>query len=344
MITAKPSFEQLFSREPRKVGTIEIYSSGYKSVRELENILKVIAKEMRIDLNNPRTEEVISVYIYPNASIFYSFFGGYFDTKNNIFKRRSVETMNFVEMEDGSIHMFFSGGNYKETMKILVGKIFDNYIEEKREKKLDELLKEELEPEEVIEEEELEPEEEELEEEEVEKEELESEEEIPEEEIDEIQIENADDQIEKIKEEKQVNVPEWLDLGWIMYKRGKLTKAKNIRDYGEHIKEKGVTSSGKISKAQGTFSEYNYADESAYAIVEYIIESYGLRKLVELFENPNIKETLGVSKEKFKRESKQSIKKRYIDNKIAEVKKEITDKENDEKSIQGKLKSVQKSR
>ena len=74
MLTAKPSFEQLFSGEPRKVGMVEIYSAGSKYGKELENILKAIAKEMKINLDNPKTEDVISVYIYPNASTFYSFF------------------------------------------------------------------------------------------------------------------------------------------------------------------------------------------------------------------------------------------------------------------------------
>ena len=80
-----------------------------------------------------------------------------------------------------------------------------------------------------LDEEDLETLEEELEEEELE-EELEDEE-LVDEEIEE--IEAIDEEIEKIREEKQNDIPEWLDLGWIMYKRGILKSAKSKEDYAE---------------------------------------------------------------------------------------------------------------
>ena len=81
-----------------------------------------------------------------------------------------------------------------------------------------------------------------------------------------------------------------------MYKRGILKKSKNKSDYAEFISKKGVTSQGKISQKSSVMADYNYASESASAIIEYIVESYGIRKIVEIFENPNVEQTLGISK------------------------------------------------
>jgi hypothetical protein len=212
-----------------------------------------------------------------------------------------------------------AGTSYTDMIKILVKDILEEYNMEEKVKKAQEKVKEQLEPEEIIEEE---IEDEEIEE-NIEEEKLEEPEELTEEEFDDIE-EEIDYQIEN----SQKSIPEWLDLGWIMYKRQILATTKNKEDFASFIKKKGVKGQGKISSKQSTMGEYNYASESAAAIVEYIVESYGVRKIFDLIGEPDIKKAIGISEGKFKREYTAWVKKRYVSSKINEISKDRLEVEN----------------
>jgi len=332
------SLEQIFHTEPKVIGMIEIYSNPMDraTVKDIEKVIKNIAKNLKVNLDNIPSGETLRVYIYPTKRVFYSIFGNEVEQNMRRARSRSQENMLFV-VGEGEIHMVSPralGSSYTNIITILVKNILEEYEQESKVKKAEEQVKSELEPEEEViddEEEEIEEPEEELEEEELEDLELDEE---NEEQIEE--IENIDEEIEKIREEKQNDIPEWLDLGWIMYKRGILKSAKNREDYAEFISKKGVTSQNKIAQSQSVMADYNYASESASAIVEYIVESYGVRKILNLFENPNVEQTLGISKAKFSRECKECIKKKYVNSKLIQAVKE---KENIEKELDVKERS-----
>ena len=317
------SLDQIFHTEPKKIGMIEIYSNKLDRavVKDIETVIKSISKSLKINLDKIPTGEALRVYIYPTKRVFYSIFGNEVEKNTRKLRRRGQEDLLFV-VGEGEIHMVSPrgmGSSYTNMISILVKNILNEYEQEEKVKKAQAKVKEELEPEE-IEEEELEEDIEEIDEEELDEkqeEELEVEEEENEKQVPE--VEEIDEQIEKIREENNKDIPEWLDLGWIMYKRGILKSAKNRKDYAEFISKKGVTSQGKISQSQSVVSDYNYSSESAAAIVEYIAENYGVRKILELFENPNVEQTLGISKAKFSRECKERIKKRYLKYKLDEI-------------------------
>lgn len=313
------SLEQIFHTEPKVIGMIEIYSNPMDraTVKDIEKVVKSIAKNLKVNLDNIPSGETLRVYIYPTKRVFYSIFGNEVEQNIRRTRSRSQESMLFV-VGEGEIHMVSPravGSSYTNVISILVKNILEEYEQEEKIRKAQEKVKDELEPEEeVIEENEEELDEDELDEEDIDDLELdeENEEEISE-------IEAIDEEIEKIRAEKANDIPEWLDLGWIMYKRGILKSAKNKADYAEFISKKGVTSQNKIAQSTSVMADYNYASESASAIVEYIVESYGVRKILELFENPNVEQTLGISKAKFSRECKEKIKKRYVDFKITQI-------------------------
>lgn len=330
------SLEQIFHTDPKVIGMIEIYSNPMdrKTVNDIEKVIKSIAKNLKVNLDNIPSGETLRVYIYPTKRVFYSIFG--YEVEKNMRKARSrsQESMLFV-VGEGEIHMVsprVTGSSYTNVITLLVKNILEEYEQESKVKKAQEQVKAELEPEEKIiveDEEEIEDPEEELEE------ELEEDLELDDEKLAEVEV--IDQEIEKIREEKGKDIPEWLDLGWIMYKRGILKNAKNKADYADFISKKGVTSQGKISQSQSVIADYNYASESASAIVEYIVENYGARKILELFENPNVEQTLGISKAKFSRECKESIKKKYVNSKLIQMFKE---KENAEKEVDVKEKET----
>ena len=318
------SLEQIFHTEPKVIGMIEIYSNPMdkNTVKDIEKVVREIAKSMHINLDNIPSGEILKVFIYPTKRVFYHFFGS--EVENNIRKKRSrtQEDMLFV-VGEGEIHMVSpraTGSSYVNMIKILVKDILSEYELDEKIKKAQEKVNEELEPEEVLEEDEEEIDEEELEDESLDEMDLE-------------EIEEVDLEIEKIKESDKKSIPEWLDLGWIMYKRQILGTYKNKEDFGNFIKQRGVTSQGQISGKQSVLGDYNYANESSAAIIEYIVENYGVRKIVELFEEPDVERVLGISKAKFKRESKDSIKKRYVTSKMKEL--NIEEKEDVEKIIEG---------
>lgn len=317
------SLEQIFHTEPKVIGMVEIYSNPMDktTVRDIEKVVKEIAKSMRINLDNIPSGETLRVFIYPTKRIFYQFFGS--DIESNMRRKRSrtQEDMLFI-VGEGEIHMVSpkaSGMSYTDMIKILVKDILEEYGMEDKVKKAQDKVQEELEPEEVIEEEESE---EELEEEELEEEKIDEPEELTEEEFDNLE-EEIDYQIEK----SEKPMPEWLDLGWVMYKRQILATEKNKEDFANFIKTKGVKKQNKISTRQSVMGEYNYASESAAAIVEYIVESYGVRKIFDLIGEPDIKKAIGISEGKFKREYTAWVKKRYVSSKIQEISKEYEQEE-----------------
>lgn len=325
------SLEQIFHTEPKVIGMIEIYSNPMdrKTVQDIEKVIKEISKSLRVNLDNIPSGEVLRVYIYPTKRVFYSIFGS--DIEKNARRKfnRTEEDMLFV-VGEGEIHMVSpraAGSSYTNMIKILVKDILSEYELDEKIKKAQEKVSENLDPKEEPEEEEID--EEELEEEELDEEELE--EPVDEDTLNE--IEEVDSQIEKIKEDNENSIPEWLDLGWIMYKRQILGTAKNKEDFANFIKEKGVVSQKKISGKQSVMGDYNYSNESAAAIIEYIVENYGVRKIVDLFENPDVEKVLGISKAKFSRECKASIKKRYVSSKLKEL--DVQEKQSVEKIIEG---------
>ena len=306
------NLEQIFHTEPKVIGMIEVYSNPMdrKVVQDIEKVIKSIAKNLKVNLDNIPSGENLRVYIYPTKRVFYSIFGSEIEENIRRTRSRTQENMLFV-VGEGEIHMVSPramGSSYNNIISILVKNILEEYELESKVKKAEAQVKSELEPEEDV----VEEDEEEIEEDEELEYEDESDEELEE-------IAEIDAEIEKIREENKIDIPEWLDLGWIMYKRGILKSAKNKEDYAEFISKKGVTSENKIAQSSSVLSDYNYASESASAIVEYIVESYGVRKILELFENPNVEQTLGISKARFSRECKESIKKKYVNSKLIQA-------------------------
>ncbi len=316
-----PKLEQIFHTDPKIIGMIEIYSNPMdrRVVQDIEKVIKNIAKNLHINLDNIPSGEPLRVYIYPTKRIFYSIFGMQIEKNmRRTSRNRGQEDMLFV-VGEGEIHMVSPremASSYTNIIKILVKDILGEYGLDEKVKKAQEKVTDELEPKE---------EQEEIEEEELEDDELELDDEVKEEdELDKLDdIEEIDLEIKKIKEEDSKTIPEWLDLGWIMYKRGILKGVKNQKDFGEFISENGVTSQGGISSKQSIMADYNYSSESAAAIIEYIVQSYGVRKILELFENPDIEKVLGVSKAKFSRECKAQIKRKYVSSKMKELDKNI---------------------
>ncbi len=70
------SLEQIFHTEPKVIGMIEIYSNPVdrSTVKDIENVVKEIAKSMRINLDNIPSGETLRVFIYPTKRVFYQFF------------------------------------------------------------------------------------------------------------------------------------------------------------------------------------------------------------------------------------------------------------------------------
>jgi len=310
------SLEQIFHTEPKIIGMIEIYSNPMdkSTVRDIEKVVKEIAKSMHINLDNIPSGENLRVFIYPTKRVFYQFFGSEIESNMRRKRSRTQEDMLFI-VGEGEIHMVSpkaSGMSYTDMIKILVKDILEEYGMEDKVKKAQDKVKEKLEPEEIAEEDE-----EEIDEEELEEEKLEEPEELTEEEFDDLE-EEIDYQIEQ----SEKPMPEWLDLGWIMYKRQILASNKNKEDFANFIKTKGVKGQNKIQLKQSVMGEYNYASESAAAIVEYIVESYGVRKIFDLIGEPDIKKAIGISEGKFKREYTAWVKKRYVSSKMQEISKD----------------------
>ncbi len=320
------SLEQIFHTEPKKIGMIEIYSNPMDraTVKDIEKVIKSIAKNLKVNLDNIPSGETLRVYIYPTKRVFYSMFGNEVEQNMRRTRSRTQETMLFV-VGESEIHMVspkVTGNSYTDIIGILVKDILEEYGLESKVKKAKEKVKEELEPEEIIEEDE-----------EIEEQEEELTDEDYEEEIEELDESELSDTIEEIDYQMEIqkdknSIPEWLELGWIMYRRGILNSDKNKQDYAEFIQKKGVTSQNKISQKSFVMSDYNFASESSAAIIEYIVKNYGVRRVFDLVGEPNIEKTLRISEGKFKREYTAWIKKMYV---VSKLDKKL-EKEKQEKS------------
>ncbi len=314
--------------------------------------IKDIAKKMsRVDLKNPKEFYNIQVFIYPSKQLFYKVFGGEIE-KRFYSRRRSLEDLYVVQDAEGNIHIVsprgMAGEKRDELKKILVMKVLGEYMEEKEKQSALRLLKEAMKPKEeekeVEDQEEIEePDEAELEEEleeldepeeEIEPEdeldeiEEQEEQEVDEEELEEIietelileQIdEKEQDDYEKDQDKsdkkiaKRSEAQEWLNVGWLAYINGRLKKEADIKRFAENISVRGIKKLGQLSNTR-LFESYNFSREYACAWVEYIVTTYGMKKLAEHYENPkDIQGVFGVSKFVFESQLKAYIKEKYKD-------------------------------
>lgn len=287
--------------------------------------IKQIAKKMsKVDLKNPKEFESIQVFVYPSKQLFYKVFAGEIE-KRFYSRRRTLEDLYVVRDSEGHIHIVSPRGMTEEKReafkKILVMKVLGEYMDEKQKQSAERLLKEAMKPKE-------EEQEEQIEEQEIEQDELPEEEpqELDEEELEEIIeteliIEQIDD--EEVETEKELvqekkgtskdEAREWLNIGWLAYVKGKLKKEKDIKKFAENISKKGVQKLSKLSKTK-FFEDYNYSEEYACALVEYVVETYGMQKFVEFYENPkDIQGIFGESKFVFENNVKAFVYARYTD-------------------------------
>lgn len=319
-------------------------------VKDVCNYIKEIAKKMsRINLKEPREYETITVYVYPSVKMFNQVFSGVIE-KRYYNRRRSLEDFYVVQDSEGNIHIASPRGKSQEKVealkKILVMRILGEYMDENDKQMADKMLRASMmkkKEEQEKEQDEIEPEEEQIEEPEAPEEE---EQEIDEEEMEEL-IE-AEDEIAEIdeqevlddetniqeqevepeeekREEQEGEIPsnvhdarEWLSIGWMDYLKGRLSKEKYVKYFADHISKNGVKKLGKL-KDSGWYERYNYSREYAAAIVEYVITTYGTKKLVEFYESPtDYKHVFGTTKLRFEQEVKSYIYSKYGPSKMQE--------------------------
>ncbi len=356
--------EMVYFNATKQIETITVHYNEKLDgsfVDDVSRNIKEIAKKMsKVDLKNPKEFEAIQVFVYPSKQLFYKVFAGEIE-KRFYSRRRSLEDLYVVRDSEGHIHIVSPRGMNMEKRdafkKILVMKVLGEYMDEKQKQSAERLLKEAMKPKQKKEEEqEIEEEQEELEEEieeieELEDEELEAleeeleaeqeEEELSEEELDEIieteqAIEQIDDEQledepkqdkedEKAKKESSNDEPrQWLNIGWLAYVRGRLKKEKDVKRFADNISKKGVKKLSKLSKTK-LFEDYNYSEEYACAMVEYVVETYGMKKFTEFYENPkDIKGVFGISKFVFESQMKAFIYSRYT---YKEMKMEMDQKD-----------------
>ena len=330
--------EMVYFNMTKQIETITIhYNSKLDGafVEDVSRHIKEIASKMsRVDLKNPREFESIQVFVYPSQKLFYKVFAGEIE-KRFYSRRRSLEDLYVVRDAEGNIHIVSPRGMTAEKReafkKILVMKVLGEYMDENEKQSAERLLKEAMKPKEEekedIEEQDIEQEpEQELDE--TEPEELEQEEEeLEEEELEEIietehMIEQIDDEELETEEEQDTQTKkesskdearEWLHLGWLAFVKGKLKNEKDIKDFANNISKNGVKKLSKLSKTS-LFQQYNYSEEYACAIVEYVVETYGMKKFVEFYENPkDIEGVFGISKFVFENKVKAYIYSKYTD-------------------------------
>lgn len=349
--------EMVYFNATKQIETITIHYNNKLDggfVDDVSNHIKEIAKKMsKVDLKNPKEFDSIQVFVYPSKELFYKVFAGEIE-KRFYSRKRSLEDLYVVRDSEGNIHIASPRGMTQEKIeafkKILVMRVLGEYMDEKEKYSAERLLKESMKPKQ--EEKEQEPEEEEIEEvEEEEIEEITTEEEI--EELDEIEeeteelseeefdemieaehtIEEIDEQQEQEleetskeqlacdkKEEPKSEVQQWLSIGWLAYVKGKLKKEKDIKRFADNISKKGVKKLGNLANSKW-YQNYNYSEEYACAIVEYVVQTYGLKKFVEYYKNPkDIQKVFGVSKFVFENKVKAYIYTKYTDK---EMKMEI---------------------
>ncbi len=330
--------EMVYFNATKQIETITIhYNSKLDGafVDDVTKHIKEISKKMgsKVNLKDPKEFYSIQVFVYPSQKLFNKVFAGEIE-KRFYSKRRSLEDLYVVRDSDGNIHIVSPRGMGTEKTeafkKILVMKVLGEYMEDKEKQSAERLLREAMKPKKE-EKEELDEAEQELEEElpeeleQEEPEELEEEaEELDEEELEEILeteliIEQIDEKEEaeetENKEAKKENTKdeakEWLSVGWLAYVRGKLKKEKDIKRFADNISKKGVKKLNKLSNTK-LFESYNYSEEYACAIVEYVVETYGMNKFIEFYENPkDIEGVFGTTKFRFNNDVKAFVYRRY---------------------------------
>lgn len=338
--------EMVYFNATKQIETITIHYNEKLDgnfVNDVAQSIKDIAQKMsKVNLKSPREFDAINVFVYPSQKLFYKVFAGEIE-KRFYSRKRSLEDLYVVQDAEGNIHIVSPRGMAQERRdafkKILVMKILGEYMEEKEKQSAEKLLKEAMKPKEKEQEEkeveEIEQDEaQDLEDDETEEQENEQEieteeEEITEEDVEEIietelvmeqideEQEIEEDEVEETthqeKEEKRSEAQEWLSIGWLAYVRGKLKKDEDIKRFAANISKKGVKKLGQLSNSR-LFESYNYSEEYACALVEYIVETYGMEKFTEFYKNPkDIKGVFGVSKFIFDNQVKAYIYSKYTD-------------------------------
>ncbi len=325
----------VYFNRTKQIGSVTIKYSNLNSgfVNNVESIIKETAMQSKIDLKKPNNNENVVIYIYSleMKREFMRLFG------EELYKREkhgANAQMNIVMADDGSIHILMGGGlGTAYLTKLVVAKILEEFIDSKRistvgktiKTIIDNRDKKEEEPEEEIDEE--------LEEEIEENIEDEPEEEL-EEEIENEPEEELEGKIEEIIEEKEVNIPDWLADGWYKYKIGYMTESRS-EDLGEYLQTHKV---GKVEKMTGKSSmikEYDREYELKCTKVEYIIYTYGIRRLLKFFRNPDFKEVFRISKRQFDNDWKQYLKEKYVGKVMQDIqkKKDIENKKESKQNI-----------
>lgn len=346
--------EMVYFNATKQIETLTIhYNSKLDGafVEDVSKYIKEVAKKMsKVDLKNPKEFDSIQVFVYPSKKLFYKVFAGEIE-KRFYSRRRSLEDLYVVRDSEGNIHIVSPRGMSPDKIeafkKILVMKVIGEYMDEKQKLSAERLLKEAMKSKEIEEEElpEEEPEQEEIDDEELSEEELEQEE-IDEAEVDELieteqeleqidEEQSQDEDLEEISEESEEvdnatkseqekaeqnnkvvtksEAQEWLSIGWMAYVKGKLRKEKDIKRFADNISKNGVKKLGKLSNSKW-YENYNYAEEYACAIVEYVITTYGMKKFIEYYKDPkDIRGVFGVSKFVFDNQVKAYIYSRYTD-------------------------------
>lgn len=340
--------EMVYFNATKQIETITIhYNSKLDGafVDDVAKNIKEVAKKMsKVDLKNPKEFYSVQVFVYASQKMFNKIFSGEIE-KRFYSRRRSLEDLYVVRDSDGNIHILSPRGKGTEKAeafkKILVMKVLGEYMDEKERQTAERLLKEAMKPKVQ---EEQEPEEEIEEVEPDEPEEIEQDEELDEEELDEMieteliieQIDEQDNDLtydedgqegETKKVDHKDEARQWLHVGWLAFVNGRLKKAKDIKRFANNISKKGVKKLGQLSDTK-LFENYNYSQEYACALVEYIVETYGMQKFTEFYENPkDIEGVFGTTKFRFNNDVKAFVYRKYSDK---EMKMDIDEKGLDE--------------
>lgn len=313
-----------------------------------ESILMFKNKKIKINLNELKNGEMLKIYIYPTVKLFNQTFYSEIDRRFHSGKK-TIGEIYIVQTSDNNIHVAVPRGRSSEFIETLKGavvsQILAEYTSEKDKLVVNRVIKETIkeinikkkEEQEKSKDLEEEKEEQEPEEPEEELEEIESKEEEPEKlsesEMEDIylvetkMIEEQKKAEESIKKQEQEQIKEktnkkekvnaqskqWLLLGWIMYRTNKLKEGNNLDKFSIYIKKKGLTKFSKLRNSK-LFEASKYEAENACAFVDFLINKFGTKRFMEVFNDPSIlKESkiFGMSKFQFEVEAKKHILENY---------------------------------
>ena len=345
--------QMVYFNATKQIETITIHYNDKLDgafVADVAQTVKDLAKKMsKVNLKEPKEFDTIKVFVYPSKKLFYQVFGGEIE-KRFYRRRRSLEDLYVVQDAEGNIHIVSPRGMEQEKRealkKILVMKVLGEYMEEKEKISAEKLLKEVMKPKEQEEPDEHEPQEEPEEELDDEELEVQDEEEPAEEVVEELtedqmnelldaqqqleeidakcELEESAKQCDKPKVSRRTEAQEWLSVGWLAYVSGRLKKQQDIQKFAEHISKNGIKKLGQLSDTR-LMESYNFSREYACAWVEYIVSTYGMKKLIEHYEQPkDIKGVFGVPKYIFENQLKAYIKEKYkLDEKTLNITSDI---------------------